>query len=224
MVWIKRNLYFLIGSLVALALMVVGGIYLFSEISQEAQVADEISHQYAELLRLTQLNPNPGDDKIDNIKAAKEQEAAVRAYIAKTRPFFQRILPIPDPATNRISNAEFAAQLRITVSQLHHTAEQQSVIVPPEYYFTFESQKKIMNFDPASLDSLAVHLGEVKAISEILFDARVNWLDGIRREVISANDNNQADYLPMKTVSTPLADITPVRSHVPLFPAPNWRW
>jgi hypothetical protein len=210
MVWIKRNLYFLIGSLVAVILMIVGGIILFTQISQEAEVSDNIGKQYAELLRLKQLNPNPGDDKtINNIKAAQEQEKAVRAYIAKMRPFFQRIPPIPDPATNRISNAEFAAQLRITVAQLHRDAEQQSVILPPDYYFTFEAQKKIMNFNPSSLDSLAIHLGEVKVISEALFAAKINSLDGIRREVISDNDNNPPDYLPMKTVSTPLADLTP---------------
>jgi len=66
-----------------------------------------------------------------------------------------------------------------------------------------------MIFDPASLDKLAVQLGEVKVLSEILFDAKVNYLDSIRRESVSTNDNNAADYYPRKTVTTPLADMSP---------------
>ena len=32
---------------------------------------------------------------------------------------------------------------------------------------------------------MAVHLGEIKAICDILFDAKINYLIGIRREVVS---------------------------------------
>jgi hypothetical protein len=210
MAWIKRNLFFVLGSIVALGLMVFGIVVLLGQISQESQVAEDIGKQYAELTRLTQLNPHPGDDKIDNIKATKEQQVLLRNYITKTRPFFQRISPIPDFSTNKIDKVAFAAEMRNTVSQLQHSASNQSVLLPPDYYFTFEAQKKIMNFDPASLEPLAVHLGEIKALCDIFFDAKVNSLDSIRREVISVNnDNNPSDYLPDKTVSTPLADITP---------------
>jgi len=210
MAWIKRNLYFFIGSIVAVALMVAGAFYLFSQISDEGRVANDISQQFAELERLNTLNPHPGGGTIDNIKAAKAQATAVRAYVAKARGFFQRITPIPDPAAGKIGNSDFATALRLTVTQLHHEAEQQSVLLADtNYYFTFEAQKRIFNFDPASLDKLAMQLGEVKAISEILFDAKVNSLDSIRREIVSTDDKNQSDYLTQKTVSTPLADLTP---------------
>jgi hypothetical protein len=210
MAWIKRNLYFLIGSIIALALMIVGGVYLFNQVSDEGSVADQIKAQYAELLRLTQQNPHPGDSTIDNIKATKEQAAALRAYTMKARPFYQRIAPIPEStASNKITDRDFASQLRITVSQLQHSAAQQSVLLPPDYYFTFEAQKKIMNFDASSLDDMAAHLGEIKTLCDLLFAAKVNSLDSIRREVISPNDNNPPDYLMEKTVSTPLADLTP---------------
>ncbi len=191
--------------------MIVGGIYLFNQVSEEQSVADQIKAQYAELTRLTGLNPHPGDANIDNIKAAKEQAAALRVYINKVKPFFQRIPPIPDNSgtSNKITDRDFASQLRITVSQLQHSAAQQSVLLPADYYFTFEAQKKIMNFDPVSLDPLASHLGEIKVLCDLLFAAKVNSLDGIRREIISPNDDNPPDYLPLKTVTTPLADLTP---------------
>jgi hypothetical protein len=210
MAWIKRNLYFLIGSIIALALMIVGGVYLFNQISDEGSVADQIKSQYAELDRLVGLNPHPGDGTIDNIKLTKEQTATLRAYVNKAKPFYQRIAPIPEStSSNKITDHDFASQLRITVSQLQHSAAQQSVLLPQDYYFTFEAQKKIMNFDPASLDQLAVHLGEIKALCDLLFAAKVNSLDSIRREIISPNDDNPPDYLADKTVTTPLADLTP---------------
>jgi hypothetical protein len=211
MAWIKRNLYFLIGSLVALGLMGVGGYLLFTQISVENQVTADIEKAYADLNALNTQNPHPGNDKIDNIQAAKEQQLALRAYIEKSHPFFQRITPIPDTSTNKVTNADFAKQLRNTVVQLQHAAEQQSVLFPHDYYFTFEAQKKLMIFDPASLDKLAVQLGEIKALCDVLFAARINSLDNIQRETVSTNDNNPPDYLLQKTSSLPLADLAPYR-------------
>jgi hypothetical protein len=208
MSWIKRNLYFVIGGLVAVVLMVAGGFYLYSKISNTEVITEEITKQYAELGRLNKLNPHPGSGKIDNVKAAKEQEQALHAYIKKSRQLFERIAPIPDMP--KVANADFAAQLRNTVVQLRREAEQASVQLPRDYYFTFEAQRRLMVFESGSPDHLAMHLGEIKAIAEVLFKARVNSLDVIRREQVSVNDDkNPSDYLSHKTVSTPLADITP---------------
>jgi hypothetical protein len=207
MSWIKRNIGFVIGSLVALGLLGVGGYYLLTKISNANGITEEIQKQYAELDRLNKLNPHPGSGKIDNVKIAKEQEQTLRAYMAKVKPLFERVPPIPD--SPKISNAEFAAQLRNTVAQLHKSAEQASVQVPKDYYFTFEAQRRLMLFDSTSLEKLAVHLGEIRAISEILFSAKVNALEAVRRELVSTNDTNPSDYFSKKTTSTPLADITP---------------
>jgi len=220
MAWIKRNLYFLLGSLVALALMIVGGVLLFKQISDENAFADDIKSKYAELKRLSDQKPHPGHGQIDNIKAAKEQAAALRASASKLSPYFQRITPIPDTALGKVSNEDFAGQLRNTVAHLQRSAEQQSVLLPHDYYFTFEAQKSLMIFDPASLDKLAVHLGEIKALCTILFDAKINSLESIRREIASTNDTYAADYLTdQKTVSTPLADQTPYRVNFHCFSA-----
>ena len=132
----------------------------------------------------------------------------MRSYVDKTKQFFQKVPPIPD--SPKVSNADFAAQLRITVAQLHRQAELASVQLPRDYYFTFEAQRRLMLFDPGVPDKLAFRLGEIKAITEILFKAKVNSLEGIKRELVSTNnDTNPSDYFSRKTESTPLADITP---------------
>jgi hypothetical protein len=61
------------------------------------------------------------------------------------------------------------------------------------------------------LNALATQLGEVKAISEILFAARVNALDGIQRARVSDDDANgpAADYLIDNSVTNELAIMTP---------------
>lgn len=220
MAWIKRNLYFFLGSLVALALMILGGVMLFKQISDENASAEDIKSKYAELTRLSQQNPHPGEGQINNITAAKEQTATLRTSISKLLPYFQRIAPIPDPAVKKVDNEDFAGQLRNTVVQLQRSAEQQSVLLPHDYYFTFEAQKGLVKFDPGSLDKMAVHLGEIKALSSILFDAKINSLESIRREIVSTNDTYAADYLTdQKTVSTPLADLTPYRVNFHCFSA-----
>ncbi|HWY78617.1 MAG TPA: Amuc_1100 family pilus-like protein [Verrucomicrobiae bacterium] len=209
MSWVKRNLYFLIGSLVALVLMGAGGFYLYSNISNEAKVTTDIETQYAELKRLAGQNPHPGDKgKIDNVEAARDQEKALRAFIAKTTTHFKRPTPIPD--SPRVGGAEFATQLPNVIAQLNREATNASVGLPENYYFSFEAQKRLVTFDPASLNKLAVSLGEIRALSEILFDAKINYLDAIKREVISpTNDVNMGDYISLTTTSNALAELTP---------------
>jgi hypothetical protein len=213
--WIKRNLYFFISSLVALGIMGWGGYYLYTQYSEEGQVAEEIKKQSAELDRLTKLKPNPGKAEagsIDNVKAARDQEAALRAYIAKVGPDFQRIPPIPDVGAGNVPSREFLKQLDNTVAHLQRAADQNNVKLPPAYYFTFQSQKNMAVItNTESVNQFAVHLGEVKVLSELLFDARVNELKSIRREMIPPTDTNTWDFLgpDQHTVSTPLADLTP---------------
>ena len=209
MSWIKRNLYFFIGSLVALGLMGGGGFYLYTQITNEAKVTQDIEAQYAELRRLAQQNPHPGyKGKIDNVEAARDQEKVLRAFIAKTGTHFKRPTPIPDSA--KVGGAEFATQLPNVIAELTHEATNASVGIPEGYYFSFEAQKRLVTFDPASLNKLAVSLGEIKALSEILFDAKINYLEAIKREVISpTNDVNMGDYISLNTTSNTLGELTP---------------
>lgn len=209
MAWIKRNLFFLIGSLIAVALMVVGVFYLLGQYNDLNQVNDDIQKQYTELGRLAHLPINPGNESINNILAAKDQDAVFRGFVKKERGLFQPIDPIPNGGANRISNADFARELRNTIAELRRSASAQNVELPADYYFSFEAQKKSVIFDTGSLEPLAMHLGEIKALCDALFMAKIQ-LDGIQREIVSSNqDNNASDYISRKTVSTPLADLTP---------------
>ncbi len=216
MSWIKRNLLFVLGSAVALALMVGAGVFNYSRWKLNADDRDKFNAQYAELERLNNANPNPGSEKVNNIAAANDQRLQLQQFLTNACKYFERIPAIPN-STN-VTSEEFAAALRQTVVQLLRDAETASVILPPKnpttgapYYFSFEAERPLVKFAPGSLQPLAVQLGEIKAICDVLFQARVNSLDNIRRERDSADDQggSQSDYLDLKSTTNEMAVLTP---------------
>jgi hypothetical protein len=210
MSWLKRNLFFVIGSLVALILMGLAGWFLYSKWSQNNDVLASLNSDYDQLKNLNSQNPHPGSGSINNIKIAKEQREQLLEFLKKTRPFFDPIPRIPDLA--KITDRDFSAALSQTIEQLRNEATNSSVTLPPDNYsFSFTSQKSKISFAAGSLDRVATQLGEIKALAEIFFAAKVNSLDNLRRERVSQDDSFglQTDYLTDKTTTNTLAVLTP---------------
>jgi hypothetical protein len=207
--WIKRNLFFTIGGIIALLLLGAAGFYDYKSWSHNAAAFDSLNEIYATLKELGDQKPSPGNARIDNIKAAKDQEREVRDWVSQTGDYFKPIAPIPD--SPEVTSEDFAAALRRMIVQLQREAETASVQLPPKYGFSFEAQRSIVKFAPGSLEPLAVQLGEVKTISEILFASRVNSLDGIQRVRVSDDDTAgpQADYDNDVSLTNSLAVMTP---------------
>lgn len=211
--WIKRNLGFTVGSVVAVVLLGLAGWYCYGGWRQKSEVTTTLSAQYAELKRLYDLNPNPGSgDKVNNIEAAKAQQKQLREFIARSGRFFEPVGAIPArEGTNALTSEEFASYLSRTVEGLQREATNASVTLPAKYNFSFEAQKSLMVFAAGSLERLAEQLGEVKALCGAVFAAKVNALDGLRRERVSADDQKgpPSDYLEAKSATNDLAVITP---------------
>jgi len=217
--WVKRNLWFVVGGAAALLLMGWASWYLWGGLRHNQAAYEKLSGQFAELKRLYDLNPNPGNEKVDNIRAARQQQQELRAWLEQARRWFVPVPAIPPiEGTNRVQDAAFAAQLRQTIAGLERAAAAAGVSLPPKnpqtgapYYFSFEAQRTLLRFAPGSLEPLAVQLGEVKAICDLLFEAKINALDNLRRERISTNDYTgpYSDYLSSSSVTNDLAIITP---------------
>jgi hypothetical protein len=210
MAWIKRNLFFVIGGILALGLLGAAGFYNYKGWSHNSAAFDKLNEIYGTLRNLTGQKPSPGNEKVDNIAAAREQERQIQDWIRQAAGYFQPIAPIPNTGNNAVSSEAFAAALRRTIDQLQHEADAASVTLPPKYNFSFEAQRSLVKFS-GSLGALAAQFGEVKTISEILFAARVNSLDGIQRVRVSDDDANgpQADYFDDHSVTNNLAVLTP---------------
>jgi hypothetical protein len=216
--WIKRNLYFLIGSLVALALMGLAGWYLYSKWQLNNTLLGQLDEKYATLKRLYDQKPHPGSGTVDNIQAAKDQQKQARAWIQKACRYFQRIPPLPATESGKVTAQEFTYALSRTIDHLQHQATSSSVALPPKnsttgqtYSFSFEEQRPKLNFAPGSLEPLAVQLGEIKVICDVLFQAKINALDGIRRSRVSEDDQKGplTDYIPDSPITNELAVLTP---------------
>jgi hypothetical protein len=216
--WIKRNLYFLIGSVVALALMGLAGWYLYSKWEANNTLLGQLDEQYAKLKRLYEQKPHPGSGNVDNIQAAKDQQKQLRAWTKKACEHFQRIPPIPLTQSGKVTAQEFTYALSRTIDQLQRAANSANVTLPPKnsttgqtYSFSFEEQRPKLNFAAGSLDPLSVQLGEVKVICDVLLQAKVNSLDALRRERVSEDDQKgpQTDYIADKSTTNELAVLTP---------------
>jgi len=211
MAWIKRNLLFVIGGTLALGLLGAVGFYDYINWKRNTAAFDRLNEVYRTLQELINQKPSPGNDKINNIETANQQEAELRGWINQARNYFEPIVPIPHPTNGPISNESFADALHRTIDQLRREAPNANVGLPPQYSFTFEAQSQRVKFAPGSLGPLSAQLGEVKAITEVLYKSRVNQLDGIQRVRVSDDDTSgpQMDYLADRPVTTELAVLTP---------------
>jgi hypothetical protein len=207
--WIKRNLFFVIGGIIALLLLGWAGFYIYQGWSRNAAASDKLNEIYGTLGQLTDPKSiGPGNDTVNNTETARDQDKQIRDWVVSAGTYFQSIAPIPaDPVTSET----FAAALRRTVSQLTKEAESSNVALPPKYDFSFAAQEPIMQFASGSLPLLSVQLGEVKAIAETLYSAGINSLDGIGRSRVSEDDLSgpQGDYTDKESVTNDLAIITP---------------
>lgn len=209
--WIKRNLFFFIGAVVAVGLMAWAGVYGLGSWHQNETALNSLNEAYKTLQTLNNENPSPGNDKVDNIQTAREQERQLRGWIQQTKQYFQPISPIPNPTNGVVTSETFAAALRRMVDQLQHDADNASVKAPAQYNFSFEAERSLVKFEPDGIPSLAQQLGGIKEICEILFSARINSLDGLRRVRVSEDDarGSQSDYLDGKIITNNLAVFTP---------------
>ena len=206
--WIKRNLFFVIGGILALGLLGGAGFFIYTGWARNADMSAKLEEIYGKLQQLAQAPVQPGNDKIDNKKIAQEQEKQVRDWIARATDFFRPIPPIPQGS---VTIRTYATALDTTIYQLQQEAKDDSVVLPPEYYFSFQVMHNNTTISSTSLDPLAAQLGEVKAIAEILYAARINALDGIQRVRVSDDDLQglQSDYIDERPTTNELAILTP---------------
>lgn len=216
--WIKRNLLFVIGSAVALVLLIGAGWYLYSSVSRNNASLEALNEQYNQLNRLNRLNPHPGSEKVNNITAAQEQERQVRDFIRKVNRVFEPVPAIPD-ATN-VNNALLAESLRRTLDRMQREAGSSGVQLPEKYAFSFTAIRPLLVFDQAGLTPLAVQLGEVKVICDVLFAAKINALDSIRRERVCTHDREAqqtSDYTDRASKTNDVAVLTPYEVTIRCF-------
>jgi hypothetical protein len=222
MSWIKRNLYFLVGSVLALGLLGVSVVYMLGASARDNEVKEKLTTSYNTLKTLKEATPSPGSEKVNNIATGREQVALLQQYVRDARNTFAPIPGIPDGP--RVEGQVFSAELHNTLKGLREQARAANNVTLPStnYNFTFESIVRQVTFTQRGLAALARQLGEVKAISEILFAAKINGLEGFKRVRVAKEDDpstNPADYLNESPKTNDFAVMVPYEVTIQCFSA-----
>jgi hypothetical protein len=204
MAWIKRNLFFVVGGIITVLLLGGAGYYIYNGWSHNSTAYDKLNEVVGQLKSLKV----PSNDKIDNTQIAKDQNRDLTAWNNSSVGYFR---PVPAIPARNVTSATYATALSSTIGRLQEEAKSDGVILPPQCTFSFSKQMVAMTFDPSSLAPLAEQLGEVKAIVELLFAARINALDGVQRVRLpdDMNGTAQSDYINDLPVTNNLAVVTP---------------
>jgi hypothetical protein len=206
--WIKRNLVFVLSGVVALVMLGGAGFFIYQAWSRNSDASTSLNEIYSKLSEIAQSPIQPGNDKVDNLKIAKDQEQQLRGWIAEAANSFALVPSIPQ---GEVTSKTYATALGSTIYQLQQEAKENSIGVPPQYFFSFQVQSSKLTIS-SGLGPLAQQLGEVKAISEILFAARINDLESIQRVRVSDDDVSgglQSDYIDSRPITNDLAILTP---------------
>ena len=165
MAWIKKNLVFVICSVVALVLLGVAGWMLFSNMGRDTAIQEELNQ---ELANWQSLNSGsfPSQENIDAANKEKEKLLEVRKQSSSVVPLVS--------APPQLSDQQFVNLLGTKIAELRTRAEQAGVALPEQYDFTFSAQRKSLNFPAGSIESWVPQLNDIEGICNVLFRARVN--------------------------------------------------
>ena len=188
MSWIKRNLSLVLSGVVTLALLGFGSWYLWSAMQSNKDVDDKINHTKSEIERLLGMDPSPSASNLNN---AKRELDRLNAFIALAKKEFP-----PSPAlTEPLNDQSFKSLLAKTVDELHRQASSVDIKIDSNYYFSFDAQRLPFAFPAESLRPLSERLHEVRTMISILFKARINRLESVRRSVVAGEKVVGTDYL-----------------------------
>jgi hypothetical protein len=193
MQWIKRNLFLVVGGVVALGLLGFAGYYLYMKIQADQAVTGELDAATTRLESLAKRDPYPN---AENIGAAKQEATRVQGFLSEVEKHFQ-----PAPYPQELSSMTFRTYLDNTRAQLQADAHHSGVEIPTNYWFTFAAQKGAVTFSPASLQPLASELADIQTLCEVLFDAKVNSLVWLKRVAVDKDDTvlgGSQEYLNTK--------------------------
>jgi hypothetical protein len=194
MVWIKRNLFFVIALAVAVALTGYCGYLLYSSLSANAAVRDEYDSTLSQLTTLEQSAPYPSKENIDAADADKER---VRQFLGDFRKSFAPF-PVP-PAENQQG---FQTYLEETLVRFRSEATNAGVQIPPDFGFTFSGLHGKLTVPQGNIGPWMEQLTEIGAILDILYHAKINALVSLCRVPVSQDDVGTGDCMLATTSTT----------------------
>jgi hypothetical protein len=201
MVWIKRNLFFVVSTVVGLLLTGYCAWLLYNSLSENSGVSEEYKTTYSSLEAMRQKSPYPDPS---NIQAAKADQERVRLFLADFRKSFA---PFPAPPVK--DEKGFKTYLEDTLIRFRSEATNAGVLLPPDYSFAFSGLMGKLTYPPANIGPWMQELEEIDAILDILYRAKINYLGGLQRVPVAMDDIGTGDLLAAATVTNQWGIVTP---------------
>lgn len=198
MAWIKRNLLFVVGLAVSVALLGAGVFYLFTTMDEADRVSAELDAKNQQLDGLVKREPYPNSE---NIEKVKEEQKRVEAFKKDARARFGQLV-----RPESLDNASFKSLLEATIAGLTRQSERMGVKLPEKYDFTFAEQRKNLQLATNTLAPLATQLNDLDNICRVLFDAKIHSLVALKRSGVASGEAvGSADLLTKKVGTNALA-------------------
>jgi hypothetical protein len=194
MVWIKRNLLFVISVAVGLLLTGYCGYLLYNSLDANSGVSDEYKTTLGNLEGFEEKVPYPSKE---NIQAAKADQDRVRSFLAEFRKSFAAFPPTPVK-----DDKGFKIYLEENLVRFRAEAADAGVQLPPDYDFSFSGLIGKLNYSPGSITPWMRELQEMSAILKILYQAKINYLSTLCRVPVSIDDAGSVDCLLQATTVT----------------------
>jgi hypothetical protein len=199
MEWVKKNMVFVIALAVAVLLMGGGVWYLLGTKGDADAVDSELQAKNQELDGIIQRPVYPD---AANVKLAKEEEARVADFIKQARSHFTEL-----QKPEGLDTAGFKSHLEATITELLRDAERAGVKLPDQagktgYGFTFDDPRKQLQLPANSLAPLAIQLGDLKMLCQVLFDAKIPSLVSLKRAQVLTNETTSNPNICSKKIET----------------------
>ncbi len=180
MLWIKRNLFLVIFGAIALGLLGWSVMFFLGKRAANKKFEEDLQAAQTQLEGLLQKKPFPSPT---NINLAKAEVARVRQNVNGVKQYFT---PVP---FEKVADKDFSLLLQNTIFDLQKRAQSLGIELPErDYAFSFKAQKSALTFAAGSFPTLPEQLAEIKAITDIIYDAKINRITNIKRMRVTTDD------------------------------------
>jgi hypothetical protein len=201
MAWVKRNLIFVIIIVVGLIATGYCGYLLSSVLSANAAVSGDYTSTLDQLKTQKDTKPPASDE---NIQAAKADQERVHEFLGSFRKAFA-----PFPIAPKADDRQFVEHLQLTLRQFAAEATNAGVSLPPDYAFSFSQERQKISFTSECIGPWMQELEEIRLILRILYTAKINYLEVIRRVPACNDDFSGDDCLNTASLSNQWGLVTP---------------
>ncbi|HAV62939.1 MAG TPA: hypothetical protein DCY13_11310 [Verrucomicrobiales bacterium] len=183
--WIKKNTAFVASCAVALVAIAASAYYLFVQMGKYEEVGTRLDGVVGRVNGFVQKRPHPGHGDVDNIAVVRQDIARLDDFKSELTKTFKST-----PLGEETEQA-FKSELAAIMAYIEKEGGRTGLTVPTNFNLSFTAQKVGFRFASNSLGPLTMQLADLREITRILVDARVNSIEAYRRVAVSSDDSGE---------------------------------